>query len=134
MDEEEAVGVIFILDREQPGVVFAPERLLPMRLEVICLPHVGANARQELTDCVHRFVHGLGLGPRGRRVRLMSRAAGFIAVSFVAAIASAVAPAMPLLQCSATPRCLAASKSASARLSRRSVSRSEAGSQAERWA
>src|ERR1700677_37312 len=63
MEEEEAVRIVFILDREKPCVVFAPERLLPMRLEVICLPHIGANARQELADCVHRFIHGLGLSP-----------------------------------------------------------------------
>src|SRR5271170_1887619 len=34
MEEEESVGIVFPLDREKPGVVFAPERLLPMRLEV----------------------------------------------------------------------------------------------------
>src|SRR5580692_10848968 len=76
VEEEEPVGIVFSLDREKPGVVFAPESLLPMRLEVICFPHIGANARQELADRVHRLVHGLGLGPRGCRVWLMVGNAG----------------------------------------------------------
>src|SRR6202522_4477331 len=84
MQEEEAVGIIFLLDGEKPGVVFAPERLLPMRLEIIGLPYIGANARQELADCVHRFVHSLGLGPRGRRVRLMAGNAGISGRSEIA--------------------------------------------------
>ena len=45
MKEEKPVGIVFSLDREKPGVVFAPERVLPMRLEVICLPHIGAATR-----------------------------------------------------------------------------------------
>src|SRR5580700_8553042 len=73
MEEEETVGIVFTFDREKPVVVFAPEGLLPMRLEEVSLPHIRANAGQELADRVHRLVHGLGLGPRGCRVWLMAR-------------------------------------------------------------
>src|SRR3984957_5782624 len=85
MEEEEAVGIIFTLDREKPGVVFAPEGLLPMRLEEVSLPHIRANAGQELADRVHRLVHGLGLGPRGCRVWLMAGNAGIGGLSAGAA-------------------------------------------------
>src|ERR1700722_20466712 len=76
MKEEEAVGIVFTLDREKPRVAFAPERLLPMRLEIVGFPYIGADPGKELADCIHRFVHGLGLGPRSGRVRLMAGNAG----------------------------------------------------------
>src|SRR3984957_17085911 len=76
MKEKETVRVVFAFDREQPLVVLAPEGLLPMRLEEIGFPDIRADARQEFADWVHRFFHGLGLGPRGRRVRLMAGNAG----------------------------------------------------------
>src|SRR5580704_18659655 len=64
VEEEEPIGIVFSLDREKPGVVFAPESLLPMRLEVICFPHIRANAGQELADLVHRRSHCLRVASR----------------------------------------------------------------------
>jgi oleate hydratase len=46
MKEKEAVGIVLVLDRENPHVVFAPEGLLPIGLEEIRLPDVGRDARQ----------------------------------------------------------------------------------------
>ena len=47
MKEEEAVGIVLVLDREKPRVVFAPEGLLPIGLpiglEEIGLPDVGSD-------------------------------------------------------------------------------------------
>ena len=76
MEEEEAIRIVFVLDRAKPRVVLAPEGVLPVRLEEIGFPDVGADAGQELADFVHRFVHGLSLALRDRRVRLMAGYAG----------------------------------------------------------
>src|SRR3984957_8832676 len=84
VEEEEAAGIVLLFYREKPGVVLAPERLLPMRLEIVGFPYIGANAWKELADWVHRLVHGRSLGPRGRRVRLMSGNAGIGGLSEVA--------------------------------------------------
>src|SRR5580658_6161063 len=54
MDEEEALGIVFVLDRAQPRVVLAPEGVLPVRLEKVGFPDIGADAGQELADFVHR--------------------------------------------------------------------------------
>src|SRR6476469_6655168 len=45
MEEEEPVRVVFAFDREEAVVVLAPERLLPMRLEIVGFPDVRADAR-----------------------------------------------------------------------------------------
>ena len=60
-----------------------------------------------------------------------SSAAGFMAVSRAAAIASGGAPASPLLTCSETRQWRDAAKSASQSAGRRSSSSSAAGSQAD---
>ena len=60
-----------------------------------------------------------------------SSTAGFVAVSRAAAMASAGAPARPLLKCSDDRQCRAAANSASASRACRSVRSSAAGSQAD---
>src|ERR1700722_3077853 len=71
MKEEKTVGIVFVFDREKPLVIVAPERLLPMRLEIVGLPHIRADTREELAD----FVHGRGHKSRAslsrRNVRLV---------------------------------------------------------------
>src|SRR5437667_966039 len=54
VDAEEVVRVDLLLDREQPRVVDAPERALPVRLEVVGLVGVGARPRGRVADDLHR--------------------------------------------------------------------------------
>src|SRR5262249_53912839 len=72
MEKEEAVGIVFVLDRAKPRIVSAPEGVLPIRLEEVGFPDVGANAGQELADFAHGRVDGLSLAAGGRRVRLVA--------------------------------------------------------------
>jgi hypothetical protein len=44
MEEEEAVGVVLLLDAFKTRVIVAPERVLPVRFEVVRLPDVGGGA------------------------------------------------------------------------------------------
>src|SRR5277367_5836513 len=76
MEEEEAFGIVFVLDRPQPRVILAPERILPVWLEKVGLPHIRADAGQELADFVHRQVHRVELASCGLRIRLMAGNAG----------------------------------------------------------
>src|SRR5271155_3602312 len=76
VDEEETLGIVFVLDRAQPRVIFTPEGVLPVRLEEVGFPDIGADAGQELAYFVHGLVHGIELTPRRRRVGLMSGNAG----------------------------------------------------------
>src|SRR6516225_4673515 len=71
VEEEEALGIVFVLDRAKACVVLAPESLLPIRLEEVGLPHIGADARQEFADFIHRCVYGRRLSLRVRHVRFM---------------------------------------------------------------
>jgi hypothetical protein len=48
VEEEEAAGIVFVLDGAKPSVVLAPEGVLPIWLEEVGLPHIRADARQEL--------------------------------------------------------------------------------------
>src|SRR5207247_11302252 len=50
VDAEEVVRVDLLLDREQARVVDAPERALPVRLEVVRLVGVGARAGGRVAD------------------------------------------------------------------------------------
>jgi hypothetical protein len=43
MDEEEAVRIVFLLDREKPGIILAPVLLLPVLIEEACLRDIGAG-------------------------------------------------------------------------------------------
>src|SRR5439155_4565483 len=54
VDAEEVVRVDLLLDREQARVVDAPERALPVRLEVVRLVGVGARAGGRVADDPHR--------------------------------------------------------------------------------
>src|SRR5205809_4011245 len=54
VDPEEVVRVDLLLDREQARVVDAPERALPVRLEVVRLVGVGARAGGRVADDPHR--------------------------------------------------------------------------------
>src|SRR5260370_503979 len=76
VDEEEAGGIVFVLDRAEPRIIFAPKGVLPIRLEEVGFPDIGADAGQKLADFVHSPVGGLSLALRDRRVRLMSGNAG----------------------------------------------------------
>src|SRR6516225_2192462 len=58
MEEEEAVGVVFLLNALKAPVVVAPEGVLPVRLEVVRLPDVGGGARHEFAQFAHRCGDG----------------------------------------------------------------------------
>src|SRR5271155_4137515 len=73
VEEEETVGIVFVLHRAKACVVLPPEGVLPVRLEEVGLPHIGPVARQELAEFVHRLLHRFGLAPGRRFVRLMAR-------------------------------------------------------------
>jgi hypothetical protein len=45
MEKEQTLGIVFLLDRAQPRVIAAPERVLPVRLEVVGLPDTRGGAR-----------------------------------------------------------------------------------------
>src|SRR5208283_2293409 len=76
MEEEEALGIVFVLYRAKPRVIFAPEGVLPIRLEKVGFPDIRSGAGQELADFVHRLLGGSSLALSGRRIRLMSGNAG----------------------------------------------------------
>ena len=75
MQEEKSVRIVFVLDRAKPGVIFAPERLLPIRLEKVGLPDVGT--RRAASICGFRSSPRLPpprLGaPYPHRVRVRAR-------------------------------------------------------------
>src|SRR4030095_8196970 len=74
MDEEEPVGVVALLDREEARVVRAPVGLLPGFLEEVALGHVRACGGRYPPDLPHRALDrggararagGGGVGPSG---------------------------------------------------------------------
>ena len=64
MEEEEAVGVVFLFDALKARIVVTPEGVLPVRFEVVRLPDVGGGARQELPQFAHRRGDGGSVAPR----------------------------------------------------------------------
>ena len=69
MAGEEALRIVLALDLEQPGIVLAPERLLPAGFEVVGLVDVAARAGSGVADALEALaVAGrawvLRFGPR----------------------------------------------------------------------
>src|ERR1700751_455108 len=55
MREEEPVRVVFLLDRQQSRIVWAPIRGLPLLLEEVALCEIGTSPRRDLFELAHRF-------------------------------------------------------------------------------
>ena len=152
--EEEAVGIVAALRRQQSLVVPAPERALPVALEEVGLGHVGpAPGATASSDSIARSTASASLratsrsgswpgmpgsaGSRSAATMASAKAsstAGFVAVSRARAMSSAGAPASPLLKCRANAHCRLAATRASTSAPRASSASSAAGSQAERYA
>ena len=138
MNEEEAIGIVLVLQREQPRVVRTPEGFAAIPGRRNCPPTHRSRLRHQLPHLVHgpfdRVPHprarprgrARGRGCRDRPAApaapliasaKASSTAGFVAVSRAAAIASAGAPARPLLTCSVDAPVPDAANRASARCS-----------------
>ena len=63
VEEEEAVGVVFLLDALKARIVVAPEGVLPVRLEVVRLPDKEESAPRE----THRGAGAIHLFPQTSR-------------------------------------------------------------------
>src|SRR6185312_16868252 len=63
-DEEQPIRIIFGFDRRQPGIVAAPERVLPVFLEVIAFRDIRPRARRDFEELVHSQADAEGIEPR----------------------------------------------------------------------
>src|SRR5271156_5638356 len=59
MDEKEAVGVVFLFDLGEAGVVGAPVGMLKVGLEEVAFGDVGCAVGGDLAKFVHAAVHGV---------------------------------------------------------------------------
>src|SRR5262249_2350117 len=76
MDEEEAVGIVFLLHGGQPRIVRPPKRSPPLGLEEIAFRDVRARFVDHFEKRVHRFRYGAG-GAVGRlRIGFVTSDAG----------------------------------------------------------
>jgi len=64
MEEEEAVGVVFLLEALKARIVVAPEGVLPVRLEVVRLADKEESAPRE----THREAAAIHLFPRSHQI------------------------------------------------------------------
>src|SRR6266851_511354 len=86
VDAEEVVRVHLLLDRKQPRVVDAPERALPVRLEVVGLVGVGARPRGRVADDLHRPGDHICRSLASGEVRLVTGDPGYAPRSLAAAM------------------------------------------------
>jgi hypothetical protein len=68
VDEEQTVRVVTPLDFQEPRVIRAPERPLPVLLEVIALVDVGAGVGSGGTQRRHSSLHAGPVGVRSSKV------------------------------------------------------------------
>src|SRR5271156_790566 len=59
MDEKEAVGVVFLFDLGEAGVVGAPVGMLKVGLEEVTFGDVGSAVGGDVAKFVHAAVHGV---------------------------------------------------------------------------
>src|SRR5437764_447402 len=76
MHEEEAVGVVFLLDGQQSRIVRAPIGGLPVGLEEVAFGKIRARPRCHAFQLVHRFADRASISAIHLEVRPMTRNPG----------------------------------------------------------
>src|SRR3954453_7850979 len=68
MHEKQSVRIVAPLDVKEPLIVRTPQRVLPVRLEIVALVDVRAGVRRRTTQRLHRGVHAVPMRLRENRI------------------------------------------------------------------